>query len=53
MAPKISETEVLEKFDRLVQKGELHYSPPKRLHVTENSFRVRLNPVRTVLPTPN
>ncbi len=41
MALKISETEVLAKFDRLVQKGELHYAPPNRHHITEDKFQVR------------
>ncbi len=44
MALKISENEVLAKFDRLVQKGELLYSPPKRLHIAETPFQVRLKP---------
>lgn len=45
MALKVCETEVLAKFDRLVKKDELHYSPPKRLHVTEdNKFQVRSRP---------
>jgi hypothetical protein len=50
MALKVCETEVLAKFDRLVKKDELHYSPPKRLHITEdNKFQVRSRPFLGVL----
>ena len=52
MALHISETEVLAKFDRLVQKGELHYSPPQRIYVTEGPFQVRSTSLPLLLQDP-